>query len=312
MRFVSLLLLNFLAFGSGFIAGPPFVIRETRAVCSAVNNGDVDASVGATVDVDVDVGVDVDVPCSNEDEENTGHMPVPVLFYPGKLNRLIPQEFYSDFISKLRKHREVYVANDSSDIDEDFMKGIVNGTGVCLVSHSTSANHVLDLCKTIDEGFVEHIVLIDPIEHLFFKNDFPMVKLDLSEILENAEEFEQTISEFIEANKFDLLRKSLFGKKDANDKKLNSKVLVLNSRLSNRWKVFPPIPPVSKYSLNLKHIRNKEIRVIEDYGHFDILDAPWATMMYNTVARGSVSRDTENIEAYHAILVDYINKELSS
>ena len=133
MRFVSLLLLNFLAFGSGFIAGPPFVIPDTRAVCSAVNNVDVDVDVDADVDADASIGatvdVDVDVPCSNEDEENTGHVPMPVLFYPGKLNRLIPQEFYSDFISKLRKHREVYVANDSSDIDEDFMKGIVNGTG---------------------------------------------------------------------------------------------------------------------------------------------------------------------------------------
>ena len=104
MRFVSLLLLNFLAFGSSFIAGPPFVIPETRAVCSAVNNVDVDVDADASVGATVDVDVDVDVPCSNEDEENTGHMPVPVLFYPGKLNRVLTGSIKIILRTRFRAH----------------------------------------------------------------------------------------------------------------------------------------------------------------------------------------------------------------
>lgn len=305
MRFVSLLFLNFIVIGTSFSSLNTPLLNGKKCTRS-VSCGAIDAS---TVD-DATIDVDVSLPCSdNPDTDN--QFDVPILFYPGKLNRIIPQDLYSDFITKLRKHRKVYVANDSSTIDEEFMKDIATSEGLCVVSHSTSANDVLNLCKTIDEGFIETVVLIDPIDHLFFKNDFNLGMFDFLEILENAEDFENKVSEFIEANKFDLLRKSLFRKKDDREKGMNSNVLVLNSRLSKRWKLFPPIPPIDKYRLDLKHIRNKEVHLIEDYGHFDILDAPWATIMYNTIARGAVSRDTENINKYHSILVDLINTELS-
>ena len=250
-------------------------------------------------------------PSAQESDAQEYDSATPVLFYPGKLNRMIPQEFYGDFIARLRKHRNVYVADDSSVDDAAFIKELAEKEGICVVSHSTSANDVLELCKSVDDGFVNNVVLIDPIDYLFFKNDFKLARFDFLEMLESAEDFEEKISEFIESNKFDLLRKTLFGNRHAGSRKIKSRVLVLNSRLSRRWKVFPPIPPISKYSVDLKHIRKKVVRQIEEYGHFDILDAPWATMMHNTITRGAVSRETENIDAYHAILVDMINEELS-
>lgn len=315
MRLVSLLFITSLGLGTCFSPATNLHLCNGKGCSKHMLYGDGGMCAYATADDDAAIDVDVPDPCSeNPHGDADAVVDVPILFYPGKFNRMIPQELYSDFISKLRKHRKVYVANDSSasEMDEDFLKDIADSNGLCVVSHSTSANDVLELCKTIDEGFVETVVLIDPIEHLFFKNDFNLGNFELIDILANAEQFEDKVSEFIAANKFDLLRKALFGKKDVHEKKLNSKVMVLNSRLSKRWKVLPPIPPISKYSLDLKHIRNKEVHLIEDYGHFDILDAPWATIMYNTVARGAVSRDTGNINEYHTILVDLINNELTN
>ena len=91
-------------------------------------------------------------------------------------------------------------------------------------------------------------------------------------------------------------------KSDSNNKKIkiNNKVLVLNSKISNRWKIFPPIPHNGKYAIDLK--LKKEIRVIDDYGHFDILDTTWANA-HNSFSKGSSLRDSDNIENYHQILV---------
>tara|TARA_B100000902_G_C27200545_1_gene858813 strand:- start:121 stop:1098 length:978 start_codon:yes stop_codon:yes gene_type:complete len=265
------------------------------------------------------VPIDDSIPCSDEtpiefidvsDDVETQQVPKPILFYPGKFNRMIPQEFYGNFLSKLREHRKVYVANDSNVDNDAFIKDMTQTNGLCIVSHSTSANDVLELCKNIDDGFVDNLILIDPIDYIFFKNDFSLGKFDLVKMLESAEDFEENISAFIESNKFELLKNSLFSKGDGSKRKIKSKVLVLNTRMSKRWKIFPPIPPISKYSVNLKSIRNKVVQQIETYGHFDILDAPWANMIHNTISKGATSRDTDNIENYHTILVKLINDEL--
>lgn len=300
MRLLSLLFVNLILSGSGFSMLPNAGLSKHVMFSNKA------------VDVDVDVDVDVPLPCSENEEPDMGNgEPMSVLFYPGKLNRMIPHEFYSDFLARLRKHRHVYVANDSSVDDDSFIKDIAKNNGVCVVSHSTSANDAIALCKSIDEGFVQNVVLIDPIDYLFFKNDFNPGMFGILDMFEGAEDFEEKISEFIESNKFELLLKTVFGKKDVGMRKIKSKVLVLNSRLSKRWKVLPPIPPISKYSVDLKQLRNKDVRVVDDYGHFDILDARWATMMHNTISKGAASRETDNIDAYHSILVDMINEELS-
>tara|TARA_Y100001935_G_scaffold254729_1_gene264761 strand:+ start:43 stop:990 length:948 start_codon:yes stop_codon:yes gene_type:complete len=303
--FISLILINFLgalSIGAAFNHNNGFLCSVRKQRLSLITA----------------VPIDDNVPCSDESPERfidvsddvAVEAPRPILFYPGRFNRMIPPEFYSNFISKLRQHRKVYLANDSNVHDDAFIKDITQTNGLCVVSHSTSANDVLELCKNIDDGFVDNLILIDPIDYIFFKNDFNLGKFDLVKMLESAEDFEDKLSEFIESNKFELLKNSLFAKGDESKRKIKSKVLVLNTRMSKRWKIFPPIPPISKYSINLKPIRNKVVKQIETYGHFDILDTPWANMIHNTISKGATLRDTENIENYHAILVKLINDEL--
>ena len=157
------------------------------------------------------------------------------------------------------------------------------------------------------------MILIDPIDYLFFKNDFDFNEFNVFKFLEQTQDLEENISSFIEADKFELIMNNIF-KSDSNNKKnkINNKVLVLNSKISNRWKIFPPIPPISKYAIDLKKLKKKEIRTIDDYGHFDILDTTWANAAHNSFSKGSSLRDSDNIENYHQILVENIDSFTNS
>lgn len=267
--------------------------------------------------VSVDVVSSDAVPCDTNfdtfDFESDSEKSNTIIFFPGKLNRAIPEEMYGDFLSKLRKQTKVCVAKDTYEDNYALLETLSKNEKICIVSHSASANDALNFCKRVssDDCIVDNIVLIDPIDYLFFKNDYNLDNFDLMNMLESAQEFEENISDFIEANKFELLKNALFSKHDYENKKINSKVLVLNTKLSKRWKIIPPIPPISKYSIDLKHIRKKNVRNIDAYGHFDILDTPWANMVHNTISKGSAGRDAENIENYHTILTDIINQELN-
>ena len=318
MNLLPLLFVGFLTTGYGFsnfgIArrtfAQPKAEAEPNAPCESVS---VDVVPCDTVPCDT-VPCDT-VPCDTNfdtfDFESDSEKSNTIIFFPGKLNRAIPEEMYGDFLSKLREQTKVCVAKDSYDDNYALLNTLSENEKICIVSHSTSANDALNLCKRLsDDCIVDNIVLIDPIDYLFFKNDYNLDKFDLMNMLESAQEFEENISDFIEANKFELLKNALFSKNDYENKKINSKVLVLNTKLSKRWKIIPPIPPISKYSINLKHIRKKTVRNIDAYGHFDILDTPWANMVHNSISKGAADRDAENIENYHTILTDIINQEL--
>ena len=306
MKLLPLLFINYLTLGYGFskfVGGfVPRNLQQLKAEAEASSE-----SVSVSVDViPSDTRFDTfDFESSDGEKSNT------IIFFPGKFNRAIPQEIYGDFLSKLREHTKVCVAKDSYDENYALIKDISEEEQVSIVSHSTSANEVLDLCKGLpDNGGVGNIVLIDPIDYLFFKNDFNLDQFDLMKMFESAQDFEEKVSSFIEANKFELLKNALFSKNEHGNNKITSKVLVLSTKMSKRWKIIPPIPPISKYSINLKPIKNKVVRNIDTYGHFDIFDAVWANMLHNSISTGAAARDSENIENYHSILVDIINEEL--
>ena len=47
---------------------------------------------------------------------------------------------------------------------------ITMNDNLCIVAHSTSANDAIELCQ--NSKSISSLILIDPIDYLFFKNDF--------------------------------------------------------------------------------------------------------------------------------------------
>mgnify|MGYP001177023825 CR=1 FL=1 len=325
--FIFINFISFFKFNNGFVIQNNLKIIPTPAInprsllfSSSVSTSDVDNIIDS-VDVDsVDVdSVDVDsvvdnVAPSNVNEDDADaddhviggdYQRNSVLFFPGKLNRVLPRELYNSFLNKLSGNRNTYVATPSLENNMKLVSNITTNENLCVVSHSTSANDAIELCQNSEN--IASLVLIDPIDYLFFKNDFDFDQFNVFKFLEQTQDLEENISSFIEADKLELFMNSVFKPNSNKKTKLNNKVLVLNSKISNRWKIFPPIPPISKYAINLRKIKKKEIRVIDDFGHFDILDTTWANAAHNTFSKGSPLRDPDNIESYHETLVEHID-----
>lgn len=240
--------------------------------------------------------------------------PPSILFYTGKLKTALPSDIYNSFLNKLSNKRKIYIA--SSDLDKNIalVNEITSGEKVTVISHSTSASDALELVKHMEnageetEDNIENLILIDPIDHYYFKNDFNMNQYNVFKYLDKMEDMEEQISTFIEADKLNLVFKSIFKPGNHKNKKINKKTLVLKSSISNRWKIFPPIPPINKYSLNLNQLKNKKVKTVENFGHFDILDPTWSNMVHNTFSRGASSREVSNLENYYDILVEHIDE----
>ena len=252
--------------------------------------------------------------------------PSSVLFYTGKLKNGLPSDIYNTFLNKLAETKKIYIASSSAEKNLVLVSKITETEKLSIVSHSTSASDAIELMKQIESindnqddnqddntqenvgGKIEKLVLIDPIDHYYFKENFNLNQYNVFKYLDSMEDMEDKISSFIEADKVSLVFKSIF-KPGKNKKKVNKKTHIIKTSISNRWKIFPPIPPINKYSLNLNQLKNKQITLIQNYGHFDILDTTWSNMIHNTFSRGAVSRDSSNLEKYHDILIENINKK---
>jgi len=244
-------------------------------------------------------------------------VPPSVLFYTGKLKNALPSDIYNSFLNKLADNRKIYIASSNLEKNLALINKITKKEKVSVISHSTSADDAIDLIKHIEteekeEDNIENIILIDPIDHYYFKDNMSLNQYNVFKYLDEMDDVEDKISSFIEADKVNLVFKSIFKPGNNKNKKINKKALIIKSSISNRWKIFPPIPPINKYSLNLNKLKNKKIKTIENYGHFDILDPTWSNMVHNTFSRGSPSRDSSHLENYYDILIEHINDFSSS
>jgi len=248
------------------------------------------------------------------DIEEPPIVPPSVLFYTGKLKNALPSDIYNSFLNRLSDKRKIYIA--SSDLEKNIalVNEISSGEKLTVISHSTSASDALELVKHMEnagdetEDNIKNIILIDPIDHYYFKDNFNLNQYNVFKYLDKMEDMEDQISTFIEADKLNLVFKSIFKPGNHKNKKINKKTLILKSSISNRWKIFPPIPPINKYSLNLNQLKNKKVKTVENFGHFDILDPTWSNMVHNTFSRGSPSREVSHLENYYDILIEHIDE----
>jgi len=224
-----------------------------------------------------------------------------VMFFPVQIsyNDLLPVDLYSNFQKSLL-NQDIDVIKSSGNIEEDLTKLeslIAKNESITLLSHSTGVNNLFKICNQIET--INNIVLVDPI------------------LLKNTEErfvfnenFEDYISDFIESDKFTLLKDMVFKKKGNTglDLKNVDNILYISSKKSSRWKILPPVPPIKRIFMdyNLIKNKNKKMITIPEYGHFDILDSQWADAIHGSLSKGTNNRD--QVEKYHEEIARYINE----
>jgi hypothetical protein len=211
-----------------------------------------------------------------------------VVFFPVQLsyNDQLPVDIYGEFKKSLQSNG-FHVFQSSGNTNEDCnlindMKLADELDKVTLVSHSTGINNLLKVCDKVQS-----------VDNVVFN--------------ENLEDY---INDFIESDKFTLLKDAIFKK---NDKKFLTfdnieKLLYISSKKSSRWKILPPIPPIKRLFLDYNEIKssNKTLITIPEYGHFDILDTQWSDMIHNSISKGSNFRDT--LTNYHDEISNYIRE----
>lgn len=224
-----------------------------------------------------------------------------VLFFPVQLsyNDQLPVDIYGEFKKSLESNGfHVFQSTGNTVEDCNLINDIKladESDNVTLISHSTGINNLLKVCDKIQS--VENVVLIDPI----------LLKNSREKFIFN-ENLEDYINDFIESDKFSLLKEVIF-KRD-NKKHLTfdniDKLLYISSKKSSRWKIIPPVPPMKRFFLDYNEIKsnNKTIITIPDYGHFDILDTQWSDMIHGAISKGTNDRDS--LTTYHDEISKYI------
>jgi hypothetical protein len=221
-------------------------------------------------------------PHSNLLEVEAEVTPPSIVFYSGRF----PSEMYQGFVKSLRRRFDVTVEDDLTN---------VNPSIDCIVAHSIAANDVI-MAPTLPKNTT--LAFVDPTTYLATKTPkLAWFDFELSEI-------EEKISTFIEANKFKLAMDTLFKRPKSSRNKVSNPVLVINSKLSNRWKVIPPVPPPRDYALDMRDVSNKVVREIDGYGHFDIMDNAWA----NLGKRITTGTADDNVQQYHELVADAIGE----
>ncbi len=231
-----------------------------------------------------------------------------VMFFPLQINHKdqVPLELYNNFLSCLSINN-IDVHKSSSNIDKDcdvLEKIISQNDNITLLSHSTGVNNLLKVYNKFNK--INNIALIDPILLELNKknpsNNF------------NFDDFEESINDILENDKMTILKNIIFKKTKTNKEhhlaELSNpeNLLYITSEKSNRWKIFPTVPPIKRLYLDFSSIKNenKIFKQIPNYGHFDLLDNQWSDMIHKSICKGNNDRD--NNEAYHNEIAQEISK----
>ena len=211
-----------------------------------------------------------------------------VVFFPISTSNKLPINLYSNFLNSLsNKDINVYIPT-YDNIENFFNKFKENSTNVTLVAHSNSGIKAIEYSNKYE--FINSLVLIDP--------------LDLRDKNKNIED----IIELSDINSInDKKKKSLL--------KLNNidKLLIINSKKSNNWRLIPLTFPIGYFSLKMTDLKiskniSKDIIKANYFGHFDIMDEGWSNMMHSTLSVGLDDRDSVKLQQYHEWLANKISE----
>ena len=242
--------------------------------------------------------------------------PKSVLFFPANFRNNVPRELYGNFISKISDKTNFYICKDTNEENNILIDEIIDkGEELSIVSHLSSANNVLDLCRHNNK--INDVVLINPMnDRLLSSFKFPYVN-PLKDIL-NLDNVEKGINNFLKSNE-NLQDYKININKEEKVKEIVTldRLLVISKKESKKWNIFPSFYPMDYLNLDLENydfenieIKRKDITEINEYNHFDILDKTWAKNL-NKILNGDPNLERyETIDEYYQEISDLIlNKD---
>lgn len=242
--------------------------------------------------------------------------PKSILFFPANFKNNLPSELYGSFISKISDKTNFYISKDSNEENNKLIDEIINKSeDICLVSHLSSANNVLDLCK--QNSKIKDIVLINPMNNRMLNSfKFPTIN-PLKDVL-NLDNVQNGINNFLKSNEnFQDYQININKEEKVNDVVTLDRLLIINKKESKKWNILPSFYPMDYLNLDLDNydfenieIKNKNSFEIIKYNHFDILDKTWAKNL-NKILNGDPNLERyEKIDEYYQEISDMIlNKD---
>ena len=205
----------------------------------------------------------------------------PLYFFPAQLKNTIPQELYHTFVDYLKQDYDVKI--NTGEV-EKFTPTINNfNKEILLLSHSSGANQLMNIYDKLDENINKKVILIDPLDFKKYSIStsrftsffaFPSISKNI-----DFDQIDQSLKNIFEKDYVEELKNYVFKNKDVYEENNKHKILVLNHKKSDEWRMFPLIPPINALKMEFNSLQNVTIiekNIDEEFSHFDILDRPWA------------------------------------
>jgi len=207
----------------------------------------------------------------------------PLYFFSANLKNNVPQELYHTFIDYLKEDYDVKVNVEDVELSDI---NVLNKE-ILLLSHSSGANQLMNIYEKLDETINKKAVLIDPLDFQKYSVSVPsftsfsifptlpkQINIDI-----NLEEIDQSLKNILEMDYMEELKTYIFKNEDMDEDENNNKILILNHKKSQEWKIFPLIPPINSLKMEFNSLENTTViqkLIDQEFSHFDILDRPWA------------------------------------
>merc|ERR1711998_742454 len=239
---------------------------------------------------------------------------VEAIFLPGEIKNSIPSEAYNNFLMNLSNENvKIYIP----DKEDEKIKALINNVlkenkNVIIIAHSTSSIKAINIANSNN---IKNVILIDPIDIKLINIEGKINSIK-DESLKKITEISQEIY-----NKMPI-RLEMKNKKDKNEYQivLNNEnneisninnILLLKSKLSDKWKYIPFIPPIGLYSLDPGNYNfentNITIKEFDSYGHFDIIDSPWSDILHKTISHGYKDRENFKIQSHQKLIAQIVS-----
>ena len=92
------------------------------------------------------------------------------------------------------------------------------------------------------------------------------------------DKIDESLKNIFEKDYVEELKNYVFKNEDVYEENDKHKILVLNHKKSDEWRMFPLIPPINALKMEFNSLQNVTIiekNIDEGFSHFDILDRPW-------------------------------------
>ena len=216
-----------------------------------------------------------------------------VIFFPAKFKESIPNDFYSEFASKLGENSDLHFAEKTLDENNILIKKIISDDKkVTLLSHLTSANDALNLYKNNDN--IRNVILVNPInDNIFNIHKYPYFN-PLNNLINIGDSFEKNIVDY----KITIERKPEQLNKEIDD------LLVITNKKNKFFNFIPSFNVIDYLNLNVKDLSVKKLKVENiESSHFDLLNSEISNYINTLTYRNSNIK-----ENYHEKVIKLIEE----